>query len=164
MSKREKIILVFVFIAVIYGGYQFLLSSPSKTTTLKTENEIKTARKLVKDITEHLNKANLSETEKYIISKAETPWLKNPFYNKKRPTKKEATKDTSELQDISFTYTGYIEIGKKRLAIIYGMEYQTGEELEIGEWIVQGIYPTRVVIGIKGKKVKRVIPLEEEIQ
>jgi len=165
MSKREKIILAFVFIAVIYGGYQFLFPPPSKTTSVKAENEIKMAKKLVKDITEHLNKANLSETERYTISRAEAQWLTDPFYNKKRPTKKEASKDTSSArQKISFTYSGYIEIGEKRLAIINGMEYQTGEELEIGEWIVRGIYPTRVVIGIKGNKVKRTIPLEEVIQ
>ena len=165
MSKREKIILAFVFIAVMYGGYQFFLSSPSKTASVKTENEIKTAKKLVKDITEHLNKVRLSEAEKHTISRAEAQWVEDPFYNKKRSTKKETPKDTSSArQKISFTYSGYIEIGEKRLAIINGMEYQTGEELEVGEWIVRGIYPTKVVIGIKGEKVKRTILLEEEIR
>lgn len=165
MSKREKIILVFVFIAVMYAGYQFFLPSPSKTTSVKIENEIKMAKKLVKDITEHLNKANLSGLERYTISRAEAQWVKDPFYNKKSLTKKETPKDTSSArQEISFTYSGYIEMGEKKIAIINGMEYQTGEELEVGEWIVRGIYPTKVVIGIKGKKEKRIIPLEEEIQ
>ena len=162
MSKREKIILVFVFIAVMYGGYQIFLSSPIKTTSVDTEEETKLAKKLVKDLTGHLNKINTSGPENYIISKAETKWVKDPFYKKKFPVKK--TEDISSArQGISFTYSGYIEMEEKKIAIINGMEYQTGEELKTGGWIVLSIYPTRVVIGIKGKQNKRIIHLVEEL-
>ena len=164
MSKREKIILVFVFIAVMYGGYQFFLPSLPKTTSVKTENEIKMANKLVKDITELLNKINIFGPENYIISRAETKWVKDPFYKKKFPIIKETPKNISSArQEISFTYSGYIEMGEKKIAIINGMEYQAGEESETGEWIVLGIYPTRVVIGIKGKPDKRIIHLVEDL-
>ena len=168
MSKREKIILVVVFFAVMYGAYQIFLSSPIKTTSVDTEEETKLAKKLVKDLTGHLNKINTSGPENYIISKAEAKWVKDPFYKKKFPVikkvKKEVPKDTlSTLQRSRFTYSGYIEMGEKRLAIINGMEYQTGEELKTGGWIVLSIYPTRVVIGIKGKQNKRIIHLVEEL-
>ena len=162
MSKREKIILAFVLIAVMYGGYQFLFPPPSKTTSVKTENEIKMANKLVKDMTTQIIKINTPGPENYIISKAETKWVKDPFYKKKFPVKK--TEDISSArQGISFTYSGYIEMEEKKIAIINGMEYQTGEELKTGGWIVLSIYPTRVVIGIKGKQNKRIIHLVEEL-
>ena len=159
MSNREKIIFALVLIAVMYGGYQFLFPPPSKTASVKAEDEIKAANKLVKDITMQLIKVNAPGPEKYIVSRAETRWTKDPLL----PVK-ETTEDSSLAnKKINFTYSGYIEMEKKKIAIINGMEYQTGEELEIGEWIVLGIYPRKVVIGIKGKLDKRTIHLAEEL-
>jgi len=65
--------------------------------------------------------------------------------------------------EAGFTYSGYLEIGDRRLAIINGIEYETGDELAMGGYIVRGIYPNRVVIEVKWRKEKIIVPLEEEV-
>ena len=70
------------------------------------------------------------------------------------------------LPDFSFTYSGYLEMVGVRIAIINGMEYETGDEIVGGPYVLRGIYPNRVVIGIKGvdgEKGKITVPIEEEI-
>ncbi|MBU0986869.1 MAG: hypothetical protein KKH68_06405, partial [Proteobacteria bacterium] len=53
-------------------------------------------------------------------------------------------------QEVSFTYSGYMETGNQRLAIINGMEYTVGEELEPGGYTVNSISANQVVIGVVG--------------
>jgi hypothetical protein len=53
-------------------------------------------------------------------------------------------------------------MGDKRLAIINGMEYETGDILEPDGFIIRNITPSRVVIAPAGKKKKTLIlPMEE---
>ena len=59
-------------------------------------------------------------------------------------------------------YTGFLEMGDKRLAIINGTEYETGEKLEPGGFVIQSIRPNQVVISPEDRKTKTMIlPLEE---
>jgi type II secretory pathway component PulC len=50
---------------------------------------------------------------------------------------------------------------KKKIAVINGLEYLIGEEIEPGGFIAREIYPDRVVIEMKGQKQKIIVPLVE---
>jgi hypothetical protein len=52
-------------------------------------------------------------------------------------------------------------MGSRHLAIINGTEYEAGEKLEKKGFTVGKIYPNRVIIVLRGGKVKHSIPLEE---
>ena len=64
--------------------------------------------------------------------------------------------------DSEIRYTGYVEMGNVRLAIINGNEYETGDRLEQGGYIVKSISPTRVMlVTTDGSKISFVVPMQE---
>jgi hypothetical protein len=59
-------------------------------------------------------------------------------------------------------YTGFLRMDDKRLAIINGMEYEVGDSLEPGGFVIRSISAGRVVIAPPGKKKKTItLPMEE---
>ena len=52
-------------------------------------------------------------------------------------------------------------MGAKNIAILNGLEYEEGEELEKSGFIIRKIFPEQVIIEIKGKQKEIAIPLEE---
>jgi hypothetical protein len=167
MSKREKIILVLLLVAGLYGVYELFLSSPKRGALQDRGVELKALATKVTELSQDLSKGDQLDKEAYTIAVAEEGWTKDPFYKKKIPIMRassEAARFTAQgPQEVSFNYTGYMETDRKRLAIINGMEYQTGEELDQGGYIVQGIFNNRVLIEVKGKQQRIVVPIEEEI-
>ncbi|MBW2358691.1 MAG: general secretion pathway protein GspB [Deltaproteobacteria bacterium] len=67
------------------------------------------------------------------------------------------------LPEVTFSYSGYMEMGDRKIAIIDGMEYKTGEEIVPGGFVIRAIYPNKIVIGIKGKEEEITVPLVEEV-
>jgi hypothetical protein len=64
--------------------------------------------------------------------------------------------------DLDISYTGFMQMGDIKFAIINGVEYATGDRLEQGDYILRSITPSRVVIVSTGPSKKRYIfPLEE---
>jgi hypothetical protein len=65
-------------------------------------------------------------------------------------------------EELSFTYSGYLEMADKKLAIINGIEYKAGEMIvNGGGYIVSSIFPTRVALELIGGKNRITLPLEE---
>ena len=163
MSKRKKVILVVMFLAIIYGLYEVFLSSPSKTSLVDGGGELEELRNLVTAVIQNLTKENLSESDTYIIARAETEWGSDPFLKAELPKKSELPAYAGPLeQKVGFTYSGYLEMGDRRLAIINGIEYETGEELQFQGYIVERIEPLKVVIRGKEKQSAIIVPIKEE--
>jgi hypothetical protein len=157
MSRREKIILFVVLVAVVYGVYTIFMDSPSKDSSAHTGKQSTGLNKLVSDVIDELKKGAVTEAEAYIIARAEDEWASDPFFEKRLCK----TSEAEEAQAPSFTYNGYVEMDRKRLAIIDGLEYETGEELP-GGYIIRGIHPDRVVIKGERREKEIIIPLEQE--
>ncbi|MBU4100100.1 MAG: hypothetical protein KKH20_01825 [Proteobacteria bacterium] len=162
MSKREQIILGFVLAAVLYAGYNYLGTS-EKHPQIKTEEELTDLKNLIADVTAQVNKAALSDTETFLIKRAEADWKRDPFLSPGEPVNFTSDSELSELSDqgLGFTYSGYMETGDKKLAIINNMEYEVGEMLAEGGFIVRSISDRRVEIGEIGGKNTIILPLEE---
>ena len=107
----------------------------------------------------------LSEKDNYIIQRAETEWKKDPLVQIKKAVKTETApeaivKPTEPESEIR--YTGYLEMGNVRLAIINGNEYETGDRLDQGGYIVKSISPARVMlVTTDGSKISFVVPMQE---
>ena len=61
----------------------------------------------------------------------------------------------------TYRYTGYLQMGSRTMAIINGLEYQLGDELQSGGRIVKEIDPLKVVIGPRADDRNMILPLEE---
>jgi hypothetical protein len=155
MSKREKIILA-IMTLVIVGGVIYYISSKREVVVQERESELKELNTFVGVTITNMNKNNLTAPEMRAIASAEVEWVRDPY---RAPIIKEEEKQ--KLLNVSFTYTGYLKAGKKKIAVINGLEYLIGEEIEPGGFIAREIYPDRVVIEMKGQKQKIIVPLVE---
>jgi hypothetical protein len=162
MSKREKIIVFFAALSLVYGFYIFYIEAPSKKGAMGKSSKLESLNTFISHVAE-LTKESLSEIDSYIVEKAPKQWNKDPLLGSDSEFHFKAENTEADLSDlkVNIKYAGYLKMGAKNLAILNGLEYEEGEELEKGGFIVRKIYPEKVIIIIKGKQKEIVIPLEE---
>lgn len=157
LKKNEKIIIVVMIVAILYGAYTVLttmLPDSAKKSQSEPQGQSLDVEALTGTVASVLKDSKASMVDSYIIARAETEWEIDPFYIGESSL--EADKK------INFSYTGYIEYGRRRYAVINGLDYGTGDELEEGGFIVKSIRPDEVIIEDKGKLEKITIPFIEE--
>jgi len=166
-TNREKIIVVMALLALVYGAYEVFFHSASKPPTFQSSSQGKSLDNLNAFITKVAEAAQegLSETDAYIIKRAEAQWIQDPLIRIRKPQKVEVKPEdvvTTAGPELEIAYTGYIEMGSMRLAIINGHEYEAGDRLEQGDYIVRSISPTQVEIVTSDKNKNRfIVPLQE---
>jgi len=162
MSKREKIILFLMALSLVYGFFVFFVEAPGKKRALGQNSNLESLNKFISHVAE-LTRESLSEIDSYVIEKAPEQWDKDPLLSSDTEFqfKAENTEADVSALKVNIKYTGYLNMGTKNFAILNGLEYEEGEELKKGGFIVHKIYPERVVIVIKGQKEEITIPLEE---
>jgi hypothetical protein len=164
MKKREKIILVIMALVVLYGAYELFFASagkkeiPGKKEFVKTTN---TVDELIKKVNNALNEVTVTDVERYIIASAEAKWANDPFLFIK-PKRGGGVPGTGPEDQVNIRYTGYIEMGDLRLAILNGMEYESGEEILPGGYILRVVKPDRVVVQNKADKREVTVMITEE--
>ena len=163
MSKREKIILTVMALTIVYGAYSFFLEGPAYTQgPSPSESKLEAFHKFITNVA-NLTKDGLSEIDAYIIEHISDQWTKDPLLNIKKDFEFDSKRkvEVASAQQLGIVYTGYLEMGPKRMAIINGMEYETGELLANGGHTVGMIYPDRVVIFTQAGNQKVAVPLVE---
>jgi hypothetical protein len=157
ISKREKIILIVVLLVVIYGVYALFIAPSSDKAILSPAD---TSKKLAVIDFEKLESEVASVTKEkvdlYTVARIgdKNLWFSDPFYK--------GVMAAHAGDQISFVYTGYLELGNKRYAVINGLDYGWGEELEIGGYFVKGINPYKVIIEDKSGQLRIEVPFLEE--
>lgn len=146
MSKREKIFLAGVVVVLLYAGYTLLSLPSSQKSPAMRDTELAGMKALSAQISDEVNKGALTESERYILQRAEAEWPADPFLKKKLTLVTEHARSPGEGELTEFIYSGYLEVNQKRLAVINGMEYVVGEQLESGGYLVKSIDPTKVVL------------------
>jgi len=162
MSKREKIIVFLMVLSLVYGFYVFYIEAPGKKVALVPDGKLESLNKFISHIA-NLTQESLSEIDSYIIEKAPKQWNKDPLLSSdtKFQFKAENTQADLSALKVNIKYTGYLKMGAKNIAILNGLEYEEGEELENSGFIIRKIFPEQVIIEIKGKQKEIAIPLEE---
>ncbi len=155
VSTREILLVAFMMIAVLYGAYQLFIASASKPVD-KGNGAVASVEDLTTKVSSVLGEAGTYTTYAAIIAAAEGQWAKDPFYRSAAPAKRGAPKMGPVV------YTGYLEIGNKRIAVIDSESYETGDELELGGYIVKDIKTSAVVLQGKGTTDFITVPLLEE--
>jgi len=159
-----------MLLTVIYGVYAVFFEGKGGTEGPAPIRATEALEKLNPFITKvaEAAKAGLSNEDKYIIELAVAEWKQDPLISaelKDRPEdeiKKAKQAAPVSTPDLKIAYTGFMQMGDIKFAIINGLEYATGDRLEQGDYILRSITPSRVVIVSTGPGKKRYIfPLEE---
>jgi hypothetical protein len=152
--------------SVIYGVYVFFLEGPREVAsiTVRGDKELDALNAFITKVVARTKKG-LSEKQVYTIKKAETPWRQDPLL-RIQPKMSEAEKAARQplVLKTKLLYTGFLQMGNKRLAIINDLEYEVGDELEPGGLILRNIHPNHVVVGSPNHKNKKVVLPMEEIE
>ncbi|MDJ0782702.1 MAG: hypothetical protein QNJ22_12065 [Desulfosarcinaceae bacterium] len=171
MTTREKIIVGVMILTVMYGGYTLFFSREAITVTSVTKDEsVADLQKFVIDVAQKLQNTEPSEPELHSLEQAGRNWQKDPFLRsvaaltaeleKSVPVEAPEEKPKPEEKPI-LRYSGFLQMGAKRMAIINGMEYEEGEMLPAAGYFIRSISPKSVVIGKIGDAKSHVLPLDE---
>jgi hypothetical protein len=160
MSKREKIIIGVMVFSILFALVYFL--TPTLTGREdKTADQYTGSEKIIQEIATELKKVAASPNETYIIARAEAAWAKDPFYKKVQPAVAKAGPGGTGAPDI--VYSGFVDMGEKKLAVINGSTYQVGDKLDFGSsFYLRSVEPSRVVIVDKQNQRNIVIKLKDE--
>ena len=161
LKKREIIILVIAALFILYAGYEYLIAGPA-SKKVKTSTESVNINTSSTGITKDLGKDKITDFDAYVIRRMEADWGKNPFW-KKDSYKAWATRDGAVSGSVlaKIIYSGYVDSGKNKLAVINGLEYRVGEQLELEGYVLKQITPSSVLIFNKYTGNKEEIPLQE---
>jgi hypothetical protein len=148
LNKRQIIILAVMGVVVLYGAYEFIFASSSRKAGDEIKSNSMEINSLVSGLTSELSKDSSEGTDAYVISRAEANWLKNPFLEKGL-YKEWASREGAAGKNVAtaqFIYSGYVDSGKKKMAIINGLEYSAGDKLEIDGYVLRKITNSNVTI------------------
>ncbi len=153
--------------AVLYGAYSFLFSGSSgNKMKLSVKGQVP-VNEFVTDLIRRIREADTTATDKLIMAKSAAKWKKDPFMVLEKAETSEG--DTEKQMEIvsredlagAFNYSGYMEMGKSRLAIINGMEYLEGDNLSIQGAALQKISPNKVFISLGKEQGVIVVPIKD---
>ena len=149
-------------LSVIYGVYILFFESPKQKTAFTggDDGELEALNTFITKVADK-TQSGPSKKQAYVLNKAQIDWKQDPLVQLEAKKVKVDTGPDPVL-DSRVQYTGYLEMGDTRLAIINGMEYEIGDRLEPGGFVIRRILPNHVVVAPPGKKKKTLIlPMEE---
>ena len=164
LNKRQIIIMAVMGVFVLYGAYEFIFAGPARKAATEVKSDSVEIKTLVSGLTNELTKDSSTGTDAYVIGRAEANWQKSPFLDRssyKELTAREATAGKNGAA-VKIIYSGYVESGMKKMAIINGLEYNAGEKLEEMEgYVLKEITKSKVIISNKNTGSQVEIPIQE---
>lgn len=167
LTTRQIIILGVTIIAVLYGGYDFFFAKSKKAVAVNTGKKIEELNLFITEMTVALGKDTPSPVDAQIIKRAEAGWVRSPFYDRKTEKAWAAAREPAQAKGTTaalkspFSYTGYVEAGNKKIAVINGHEYGAGDALDVEGYVLKAIDPARVTIYNRETRRTTDIPLQE---
>lgn len=163
MSKREKIIVVLALVGVLYAAYTFLFTAPPKPPFGGGGAKLEETNRFANEMLQNIQKEGETTAEDYLLKRLSTEWPSDPMIASATQLKAERITKVEEPVrfDVNLVYSGFLALGNTNLAIINGLEYGVGDELEMGGYIVERIDPKKTVIRLKGTRRRVAIPLQE---
>lgn len=140
IKLRERIILGLVALAVLYGLYS-LIGSKMKIATPDLKKRTEELQSFIQQTSVSMTKDTPSAHDLYVTKRAESGWSRNPFSGQVGSAGLEKPKDAA-----LFTYTGYVELAGRRVAVINNIEYPVGAQLDKEGYFVKMISPAGVLI------------------
>ena len=143
LSKREITIVIIMIFVVLYGACTLLGGGKN----LKNTKEVNRTKNVsyINSIAGDLMKKPLDLSEVYIVDRVEADWGKSPFWANGAYAEWGGGSDEKSKNDpaTKIVYSGYIDAGQKKMAVINGLEYSVGEILEINGYVLRKITPKK---------------------
>ncbi|MGD9609212.1 MAG: hypothetical protein AB7U59_07370 [Desulfovibrionaceae bacterium] len=137
MTRREKGILAVTGLVALVGvGSLFLGNKP--VFAPPADNKVDAAQ--IQAVIKSAVDAGLNPTDVALLGAIGKPWRLAAVYDKPL-NRGQAVKVQS-----THRYSGYVELGSGKLAVVDGYEYQEGDTLEGGGFKVVAIAPERVTL------------------
>ena len=165
MLNRERIIVVLMIVVVIYGAYSLFLQPGDPSPVPGSQEKMTELKNFVVDAATNLTSESVSAADKYIIEQAEKAWPDSPFLQSGNMLTSQpfVAKAEIKVESMKLAYTGYLQTENSLLAIVNGMEYETGEQLTKAGYYIKSISPNKVVIGIENNPKTITLPLDEDV-
>lgn len=163
LNKRQIIIAALMAVFVLYGAYEYLIATPARKSAINMKNDSVEINSFVTGLTNELIKDSATGVDFYIISKAESEWKRNPFIEKSAYREYSAKEDAAggKGSGIKIIYSGFVDAGNKKMAVINGLEYSVGEQLELEGYVLKNIIPSKVVLYNKNTGSEVSVPIQE---
>jgi len=161
LEKRQIIILAVAALFALYAAYELLIVGPSAKKA-KIKAAAAQAESVADGTGSDVASYQITAAEAYIVTKAETDWGKSPFWEKasyREFAGKEA--GAPAVNAVKIIYAGYMESGRKKIAIINGVEYERGESLEIEGYVLKNVTKSNVVVVNRKTGDELSVPIQE---
>ncbi len=166
MTKREKIIVGVMCLTIVYGAYELLGTRGIKKSTPSAAPQTNPAdetRKFATEMTQKLVAERVGSEAQHAVNQASSPWTKDPFLQSAALIESKPSEQPTGPKQVAaakepapaFTFTGFLQIGDTRLAIINGLEYAVGDMIGTSGNYLESISPDGVVISSpNGEKIQ----------
>ena len=162
MTPRERIIIGMTSIAVVWAGIVYMRGGGEarQSGTRADDSDVSKAQALVVQSRTRLDAVQVTEAEQTGLAAAQGEWDGQPF-TESAPV---AMVETPASAPPSYIYTGYVQVGGRRFAIVNGREYGVGDALADKTGVVQAIEPDHVVLRVGPDDRQQVVPLIERLK
>ena len=144
LNKRQIIILSVAVLLVLFAVYELLIARPSAKKVKADVAPVETAT-FTDTLRSDLMIGKVTGVDAYIAERAETEWDRNPFMET-NAYREFVGKETGGGPVAKIIYSGYVDAGKKKMAIINGWEYEAGQALDIEGYLLKKVMPSRILI------------------
>ncbi|MEI7671795.1 MAG: hypothetical protein WCK00_06750 [Deltaproteobacteria bacterium] len=165
LGKKQIILLGIMGIVILFAAVDYLLPK-NKNAAIDVNKKKQELSALVSMLSVGTEKEGAKNSVALVISRAEKEWARDPFLDGKSfrewvQPKESAKKEAPVAAKVDFAYTGYLEVKRKRMAIINGIEYKEGEALDVKGYILRSVSPEKVVIENRATRATLTVPLVE---
>lgn len=158
LNTREIIILAVTLLVVLYAAYELLIARPTAKKA-KTESNAVEIQSFINTLSKDLMKDKVVGVDAYIAKRAETEWNKNPFWGK--ASYNEFVGKETGGGAVKIIYSGYVDTGGKKIAVINSFEYEAGEFLDVEGYVLKRVTPSRVLVVNRKTGSELYVPIQE---
>lgn len=165
LTKSQKVIFAILAVVALYAVYDLILA-PSKPKDVKARVEAdnrQAMKELVSSTTARIPLTVLPAKYDHLIKRAETGWAKNPFIERTKYNELVLNRagEGTAAKKVQFVYSGYVDLGSQKIAIINQVDYSIDEHLETDGYILRKVLPNKVVIEDKKTRHRFDVHLQE---
>lgn len=149
MSMREKILVGLMIVAVGLGALVLISDRRDQVAPNAASRVPEPLTQLLSRLTAQFDHGTSLETNRYTLAMAGTPWRESLFAPVDRllsATDRGPGSASALPSADALVYAGYIETPRRRVAIINGIEYVVGDQLDKSSYTVRDIAPDQVVV------------------
>jgi hypothetical protein len=166
LNKRQVVILGIMVIMVIYGIYAFLGTPQAKKGGEDLATRSTQLKSFVSTLVATASSDGPGMFDTYVLSQAKADWKGDPFlerssYRDWMKAKQAAKTEGPAAKKVTINYTGFVEAGGRKVAIINGVEYGVGDQLEAEGYVLRSILPGKIVVESRSDNTRLEVPFQE---